>query len=81
MIRTQIQLPDHIYARAKSLSKRRQVSLAELTRRGLEYMISLYPEESPKTTWTLPAPRSLGWREMNDDALKTASRQAPEETL
>lgn len=81
MIRTQIQLPDDIYEKAKSISKRRQVSLAELTRRGLEYMISVYSEEPPKGTWKLPDPRSLGWHNVNDEELKAASRQTPEEGL
>lgn len=81
MIRTQIQLPDDIYAKAKTLSKRRQVSLAELTRRGLEYMISLIPEEPPKGTWKLPSPQSLGWRDLNDEELKATSRQTSEDKL
>lgn len=81
MIRTQIQLPDDIYAKSKALSKQRQISLAELTRRGLEYMISVYSEETPRETWTLPEPRSLGWRNLNDEELKAASRHAPEEGL
>ena len=79
MIRTQIQLPDDIYAKAKSISKRRQVSLAELTRRGLEYMISIYPDEPIHKDWAPPTPRALGWRDLDDDALKAASRKTPEE--
>lgn len=76
MIRTQIQLPDDIYKKAKRLSQKRQVSLAELTRRGLEYMISIYPENPDDTSWTLPAPKALGWTFLNDEELKQASRES-----
>jgi hypothetical protein len=61
MIRTQIQLPDILYSRAKALAEAREISLAELVRNGLEYMlrVSVHPSESSKA-WTLPEPLSLG---------------------
>ena len=40
MTRTQIQLPDDLYRRAKALAADREISLAELVRNGLEYMLS-----------------------------------------
>ncbi|MCC5847972.1 MAG: antitoxin [Verrucomicrobia bacterium] len=82
MIRTQIQLPDDIYKRAKSLSRKRQVSLAELTRRGLEYMLSVYPEgPEDDTPWNLPAPKSLGWKDLTDEELKRAAQEPSAERL
>ena len=61
MTRTQIQLPDMLYNRAKALAEAREISLAELVRNGLEYMlrVSAQPSESSKA-WTLPEPLSLG---------------------
>jgi hypothetical protein len=55
MTRTQIQLPDELYQRAKRFAAKRELSLAEMTRRGLELFLERYPdEESPGGTWKLP---------------------------
>lgn len=73
MKRTQIQLPDSLYAQAKRIAERHEISLAELVRRGLEHMLRLYPvDEKPPGGWSLPEARSLGelrapvqdWREL-----------------
>lgn len=77
MMRTQIQLPDALYAQAKQVARRHEISLAELVRRGLEHMLRLYPlEEKPGEPWSLPAAHSLGelrapvqdWRELANEA-------------
>jgi len=80
MKRTQIQLPDALYVSAKGLADQKEISLAELVRRGLEYLISVSPEASPE--WSLPAGRDLGgndpfasesWRtELHMDRLRVA---------
>lgn len=80
MVRTQIQLPDDIYKKAKHLSQKRQVSLAELTRRGLEYMISIYPDTPDETPWTIPTPKSLGWINLSDEDLKQAAQDTAQDT-
>jgi hypothetical protein len=55
MTRTQIQLPDELYQRAKAFAAERELSLAEITRRGLELFLERYPETpSPNRSWTLP---------------------------
>ncbi len=55
MIRTQIQLPDELYARAKAYSVAKEISLAEMTRRGLELFFAQYPAEPiPEDEWTFP---------------------------
>ncbi len=48
MVRTQIQLPDDVYQQAKEICKSREISFAELARRGVEYILSVYsnPSES-----------------------------------
>lgn len=70
MIRTQIQLPEDIYRRAKRLADAREISLAELARRGLEYILSVYPAETKGTDeWQLPKPMRLGWKGLSDREL------------
>ena len=55
MTRTQIQLPDELYRRAKQFSAEREMSLAEMTRRGLELLLDRYPprKQDPRE-WKLP---------------------------
>ncbi len=50
-----------LYRRAKALAEEREISLAELVRNGLEYMlrVSAQPSEA-STTWSLPDPMPLG---------------------
>ena len=54
MTRTQIQLPDELYKRAKDFAAKRELSLAELTRRGLELFLARFSDEP-----SAPARRSL----------------------
>ena len=86
MNRTQIQLPDALYAQVKELAARMEISLAELTRRGLEYMVAVsHPSESPETEWRLPEAHDLGqtsafgdpnWRaSLHTDRLKVAESE------
>jgi hypothetical protein len=73
MVRTQIQLPDALYAKAKRLADRQEMSLAELVRRGLEHMVRVYRAgDEDATDWQLPDALPLGdflappsdWREL-----------------
>ena len=55
MTRTQIQLPDELYQRAKTFAAERELSLAEITRRGLELFLDRFPgSPAPKQVWKLP---------------------------
>lgn len=54
MTRTQVQLPDALYQRARQFAAEREVSLAELTRRGLELLLARFPSE--------PIPRGRRWK-------------------
>jgi hypothetical protein len=71
MTRTQIQLPDDVYDRARKVCKSREVSLAELARNGLEYILSVYATQ-PGTggDWQPPKPRRLGWKGLSDGEIK-----------
>lgn len=73
MKRTQVQIPDWLFAAAHQLAEAKGISLAELVRRGLEYMLAVTPKvEAGTAEWKLPEPRDLqsrdpfvveGWRE------------------
>lgn len=55
MTRTQIQLPDELYQRAKTFAAERELSLAEITRRGLELFLDRFPSSEPeRAAWQLP---------------------------
>lgn len=83
MIRTQIQLPDEVFTRAKKVCEAREISLAELARCGIEYILTVYatPEEG-QGEWQPPKPRRLGWKGFSDAELKAeAQRTGSELTL
>lgn len=74
MIRTQIQIPDELYEQARQLADAKEISMAELTRRGLEYMVSIYPAKTPvSVSWKLPEPRNLGWRGLSHAQIRSAA--------
>lgn len=77
MVRTQIQLPDDVHARARALCKRKEISMAELARRGIEFILSVYSEESKN--WTPPQPRALGWKGLSDSEIKAEAQQSAAE--
>ncbi len=58
MIKTQIQLPDSLYREAKRVARERELSLAEVLRRGVEYITRVYPPltATDGRAWRLPKP-------------------------
>jgi hypothetical protein len=75
MIKTQIQMPDELYRAAKDMARRREMSLAELVRRGIEYMLAVYPplpDNPPK--WELPKPVKIGWQGLSPEELRDEAR-------
>jgi hypothetical protein len=60
MTRTQIQLPDELYKRAKALSEEREISLAEIARRGIELFLARFPQPLPERKKWVPPCVSLG---------------------
>jgi hypothetical protein len=61
MIKTQIQLPDRLYQEAKRVARERETSLAEVVRRGVEYITRVYPPLSGPAgqEWQLPDPVTM----------------------
>lgn len=55
MIKTQIQIPDHLHREAKRIAEEYEMSFAEVVRRALERVIPTYPKRAPDTDhWELP---------------------------
>ena len=62
MVKTQIQLPEELYAEAKRVAREREVSLADVIRQGVEYITRVYPPlpRRGKQKWSPPAPSPMG---------------------
>lgn len=76
MKRTQVQLPDPLHAEVRRVAALQDWSIAEVLRRGAEYIVGRYPAEKKKASeWEPPAPVHLGlfrappedWRALADD--------------
>jgi hypothetical protein len=77
MVRTQVQLPDEIYARAKQLAAAREVSLTELMLRGLELVLSQdLPMGKIRESWQPPIVQGLGWKGLSHEQIKAAAQQS-----
>lgn len=61
MVKTQVQIPDELYRRAKEAAKQREWSFAEIVRRGLEYITMINPPgRTPGTEWHPLKPANMG---------------------
>lgn len=62
MVKTQVQIPDELYRRAKQVAASKEWSFAEIVRRGLEQMVLRHPAQPQReaSTWRLPDPVDLG---------------------
>ncbi len=61
MTRTQIQLPEPLFARLRRIAKERDLSVAELIRRGMEIYVMSCPESEPAAKpWIMPVLRGSG---------------------
>ena len=76
MVKTQIQLPDTLYSEAKRIAREREISFAEVVRRGVEYVTRIYPPlDADAKAWRPPKPNRLGsfqappkdWRALAND--------------
>ena len=74
MVKTQIQLPEHLYREAKRIAADYEMSFAEVVRRGLERITQEYSLKSPPGTWAPPTPENLGCYPLTDAQLKAAAQ-------
>ena len=78
MKRTQIQLPDHLHADALTTCKEQEVPLAELARRGIEYMVSVYSRKNGiNKQWGIPTSDDF---DQEFDRLEIAPQELKEHT-
>jgi len=60
MIKTQVQIPDELFRRAKEVASAKEWSFAEIVRRGLEHMVTVNPVRGVRReVWKLPDPVDL----------------------
>ncbi len=59
MVKTQIQLPEHLYREAKRIAAEYEMSFAEVVRRSLERAVPAYPKKGA-AAWQPPEPMKLG---------------------
>ncbi len=79
MTRTQIQLPDDLYQEAKRLCDEREMSLAELARRGIEHMVTVLNRGKKDAPWLPPTPQALGWIDLSEEELKRLAQEGSTE--
>jgi hypothetical protein len=79
MKRTQIQLPDTLYEQVRRLAEEQEWSVAEVLRRGAEYMVGCYPPRA-QSGWTPPSARPLGDFKASSETWRELA-EAPEERL
>ena len=61
--------------RAKKICEAREISFAELARRGIEYILGVYTEGgSHLDDWQPPTPLRLGWKGLSDDQIKAQAQ-------
>jgi hypothetical protein len=70
MIKTQIQIPDHLYQEAERIAREYEMSFAEVVHRGIERIAPAYPPRRAAADWNPPTPRDLGWKGLTPEELK-----------
>ena len=70
MIRMQILLPTELHKKAKQLSKEREISLADLIRKGLEIVVDGSSFHKNNTTWSPPILKNRKLKISSPDKLK-----------
>ena len=72
MTKTQIQLPEELYAELKEFAKKREWSLAETLRRGAEILLQVYGDDGPGASerWEPPTSGQVGWKGLSAEELR-----------
>jgi hypothetical protein len=74
VVKTQVQIPDHLYNEAKRIAKEYEMSFAEVVRRGIERVVPVYPPRKPAAKWSPPKPRKLGCLPLSAEQLRDLAR-------
>ncbi len=71
MTRTQIQLPEPLFGKLKRIAKARDVSVAEVIRRGMEiYAQSCNEAPEASEPWTMPVLRKSGGHRVDPSTIR-----------
>ncbi len=75
MTKTQIQVPDELFAQIRAFARRREWSLAETFRRGAELLLQTYAEDGPVASqaWAPPTSGRVGWKGLTAEQLREAA--------
>ena len=61
MVKTQVQIPDHLFREAKQLAAEGEMSFAHVVRLGLEMVIKARPAgRQPASQWRVPKGKNMG---------------------
>ena len=81
MIKTQVQIPDDLFYRAKQVASEKEWSFAEVVRRGLEYIVQVNPPERiPGEQWHLPEAALMGGPLVPEEEWTALSHEGNAET-
>ena len=76
MVKTQIQIPDHLYREAKRIAAENEMSFAEVVRRGIESMVRHFPGgRRSAQEWRPPKPQNLGEALVREEEWTTLSHE------
>ena len=72
MTKTQIQVPEELFAEIKGLARLREWSLAETFRRGAELLLETYADDAAPASqpWQPPTSRRVGWKGLTAKQLR-----------
>ena len=72
MTKTQIQVPNELFAEIRAFAERREWSLAETFRRGAELLLETYAADAlpAPTPWRPPSSRRVGWKGLTAEQLR-----------
>lgn len=75
MTKTQIQVPEELFREIRAFSKRREWSLAETFRRGVELLLQVYSDTDATAgaVWTPPTSSRAGWKGLSAEQIRDLS--------
>lgn len=78
-MKTQVQIPDHLYREAKRIAEEYEMSFAEVVRRGLERMSPLYPPRRERSeVWERPRFDEVTLLITDGERLRDLARELPD---
>lgn len=76
MVKTQIQIPDHLFKQAKQLAEESEMSFAHVVRLGLELVLKARPlGRKPAKGWQVPKGKAMGLPSISEDQWTEASHE------